>query len=100
MKFRMKVYRVQGELQNAVCDSEIVGRTFRDEERGLKLEIKESFYGKEEVDADNVREMLKKATIANISGERAVRLAVEEGIVDENRVLVIGECPHAQMVVL
>ncbi len=100
MKFRMKVYRVQGELLVAVCDSEIVGRTFRDEERGLKLEIKESFYGKEEVDADNVREMLKKATIANISGERAVRLAVEEGIVDENRVLVIGECPHAQMVVL
>ncbi len=96
----MRVYRVQGEVLVAVCDAEIVGKTFRDEEKGLKLEIKESFYGKEEVDADSVREMLKKATIANISGERAVRLAIEVGIVDEDKVLVIGECPHAQMVVL
>ena len=100
MKFRMKVYRVQGEVLVAVCDTEIVGRTFRDEERGLKLEIKESFYGREEVDAESVKEMLRKATIANISGERAVKLAIEAGIVDEDRVLVIGECPHAQMVVL
>ncbi len=98
--FRMKVYRVQGEFLVAVCDSDIVGKIFRDEERGLKLEIKESFYGKEEVDESRVKEALRKATIANISGEKAVKLAVEVGIIDKDKILVIGGCPHAQMVVL
>jgi len=98
--FRLKVYRVQGEMLVAVCDSDIVGKTFRDEERGLKLEITEKFYGSEDANSDKVREYLKKATIANISGKKAVKLAIEAGIVDEDRVLVIGGCPHAQMVVL
>ncbi len=98
--FRVKVYRVQGEFLVAVCDSDIVGKTFRDEERKLKLEITEKFYGSEEVDEKRVRDLLKRATIANISGEKAVKLAIEEGIIDKDRVLVIGGCPHAQMVVL
>jgi hypothetical protein len=98
--FRLKIYRVQGEILVAVCDSDIVGMTFRDEERGLKLEITEKFYGSEDVDSNKVREYLQKATVANISGRKAVKLAVEAGIVDKDRVLIIGGCPHAQMVLL
>ncbi len=96
--FRLKVYRVRGEVLVAVCDSEIVGRVFR--EGDLKIEVKEEFYGTEEVGEEEVKRALRQATIANITGRRAVELAIKMGIVDRNRVLKIGECLHAQMVVL
>nr|WP_290723207.1 DUF424 domain-containing protein [Archaeoglobus sp.] len=96
--FRMRVYRVKGEVLVAVCDSDIVGRTFREGE--LKLEVKESFYGEEEVGEEEVKRALRNATIANITGSKAVSLAVRIGIIDKNRILYIEGCPHAQMVVI
>lgn len=93
--FRMKIYRVEKEILVAICDSELVGKEF--EEGELRIEITENFYGKEEVGEEEVREALNMATIANISGERAVKLAISIGIVDENNVLKIEECWHAQM---
>lgn len=98
MKFRMKVYRVEREVVVAVCDSDIVGKTFREGE--VKIEVKESFYGDVDVDEEDVRRALKVATIANITGKRAVKIAIEMGIVDESNVLKIGECWHAQMVIV
>ncbi len=98
MKFRMKIYRTGREIVVAVCDSEIVGKTFR--EGDIKIEVKESFYGEIDVDEEEVRRALKIATIANITGKRAVKLAIDMGIVDEDNILKIGECWHAQMVIV
>ena len=98
MKFRLKVYRVRGEIVVAVCDSELVGKIFRDGD--LKIEVKESFYGEEDVNEDEVKRALRMATIANITGKRAVQLAIEMGIIDRENVLKIGDCWHAQMVVI
>lgn len=94
----MKIYDVRGEILVAVCDSEIVGKTFS--EGDLKIEVKESFYGTEEFGEKEVINALRKATIANIVGEKAVALAIRIGIVDKERVLRISGCPHAQMVLL
>ncbi len=96
--FRLKIYRVRGEVLVAVCDSDIVGKTFR--EGDLKIEVKESFYGEREVGEEEVKRALRMATIANITGRKAVELAIKIGIVDKENVLKIGECWHAQMVVL
>ncbi|MDK2795972.1 MAG: uncharacterized protein PWQ22_431 [Archaeoglobaceae archaeon] len=98
MKFRMRIYRVRGEVLVAVCDSELVGRVFR--EGDLKLEVKEDFYGSEDFDEKEVEAALRTATIANITGKRAVELAIKIGIVDKDKVLRIEGCPHAQMVLL
>lgn len=98
MKFRLKVYRVGGEIVVAVCDSELVGRVFR--EGDLKIEVKESFYGDKDVDEEEVKRALRIATIANITGKRAVKLAIDMGLIDKENVLKIGECWHAQMVVI
>ena len=98
MSFRMKVYRVRGEVLVAVCDADIVGRTFREGE--IKIEVKEDFYGEREVSKEEVRQALMQATIANITGEKAVKFAIELGIIDEKNVLRIGDCLHAQMVVI
>ena len=96
--FRMRVYRVKGEILVAVCDSDIVGKTFKEGE--LKIEVKEGFYGESEFNEEEVENALKKATIANITGKKAVSLAIKIGIVDKDNVLKIGDCLHAQMVVI
>ncbi len=96
--FRLKIYRVRGEILVAVCDSELIGKTFR--EGDLKIEVKESFYGDRDVGEEEVKRALRMATIANITGKRAVKLAIKLGIIDKENVLKIGECWHAQMVVL
>ena len=98
MKFRLKIYRVRGEIVVAVCDSELVGKIFR--EGDLKIEVKESFYGEEDVNEEEVKRALRMATIANITGKRAVQLAIEMGIIDRENVLKIGDCWHAQMVII
>lgn len=98
MKFRMKIYRVRGEVLVAVCDANLVGKVFR--EGSLKIEVKEDFYGNEEFGEKEVENALRKATIANITGEMAVELAIRLGIVDKDRILRIENCPHAQMVLI
>ncbi len=96
--FRLKIYRVKGEVLVAVCDSDIVGKTFR--EGDLKIEVKESFYGEKDVGEEDVKRALRMATIANITGKKAVELAIRMGLIDKENVLKIGDCWHAQMVVL
>jgi hypothetical protein len=91
----IKVYRVQGEVLLAACDEELIGKTFREGE--LKLEVRERFYKGELVEEGKLEELLKEATIANLTGERCVSKAIELGYVNPERVLRIQGIPHAQM---
>ncbi|MFB6250573.1 MAG: DUF424 domain-containing protein [Halobellus sp.] len=82
----------------SVCDSECLGETYAEGE--VSLEVTEAFYGGEEadeVDEATVIESLTRASVANIVGEQAVSVAVEAGIVDEDRVLVVDGTHHAQL---
>ncbi|RDI71751.1 DUF424 domain-containing protein [Halopelagius longus] len=82
----------------SVCDDDCLGETY--ENGSVSLEVTEEFYGGDEAtraDEDAVVESLTRATVANIVGERAVGVAVEAGIVDEETVLDVGETRHAQL---
>jgi hypothetical protein len=83
----------QGLLVTA-CDPEVLGETFEDGD--VSLEVTEEFYGGDEVAAETVIERLSQASIANLVGTEVVELAIEEGFVDEERVLEIGDTLHAQ----
>jgi len=96
LMFYMKVYRVGFEVLVAVCDKELIGKRFSD--GFLKLEVSEKFYKGEVVGEDEILRFLRQATIANIVGERAVRIAVENGIIDAENIIFIEGVPHAQMV--
>ena len=96
MKFYIKVYKDGDDLLVACCDEDIKGKTF--EEGDLILDVMESFYCDEFLDESEVRLLLQKATIVNIVGEEAVKLAVGEGIIEEGSILRVKGVPHAQMV--
>jgi hypothetical protein len=82
----------------SVCDEACLGETYVDDP--VQLEVTEAFYGGEEaVEADDaaVVDGLTRADVANIVGEQAVTVAIEAGIVDEDRVLEVDGTLHAQL---
>jgi hypothetical protein len=96
MLFHVKVYRDGSETLVACCDEEIRGKKFTEGE--LVLDVAESFYCDELMDVPEVSSLMKKATILNIVGEEIVKLAIKEGIIQEQSVLRVKGVPHAQMV--
>jgi hypothetical protein len=84
------------ELLVAACDEVLLGKTF--EEGELRLEVSESFYGGEKVDARMLVEVLYLATIGNLVGRETVGAAAEAGLVDPGCVIRVKGVPHAQIV--
>jgi hypothetical protein len=82
----------------AACDQEILGMTFRGD--GVKIKVSELFYGGESVSEEVFIERTKSVTIMNLVGNRTVDMAVKEGLVSEQNVMVIGEVKHAQVVIM
>lgn len=96
MKLRFRAYDTDQGLLVAVCDEDLVGRTFRDGE--VRLEVSEDFYGDDNAAREEVVEGLRDAAIANLVGEGAVEAGVEAEVVDTENVLYVDGVPHAQMV--
>ena len=92
----LKVHKVSGEVMVAVCDCELLGKTF--DEGDLCLSVESAFFGEEEATAREVAKALAGATIANMVGEKAVACAIETSCIEGENVLRICGVPTAQMV--
>jgi len=92
----LKTYRQGAEVLIAVCDCEILGKTFA--EGHLRMEVSLEFFGDEKASRSEVEVALAGATMANFVGRRAVEHAISLGYVDKENVLSIGEVLYAQMV--
>lgn len=101
-KVYAKVYRVTTvdgvEVVLAACDSELLGRVFR--EGGVVLHVNEEFYKGELYTLDEVLRLMEAATVINLVGRRVVSAAIKAGIVHKDAVLVVEGVPHAQVVKL
>lgn len=96
MRLRLRTYDTEQGLLVAVCDDDLVGMTFRDGD--VRLEVTEDFYGDSTAPPEEVEELLRDASIANLVGEHAVDVGVEAEVVNRDNVLVVDGVPHAQMV--
>ena len=95
----MKEYDTGSGLLVAVCDKELVGKSF--EEGALFLKISERFYKGEEATEGEVVDSLKHATtIANLVGRWAIKCALDNDFIEEASVIFVDGVPHAQMVKL
>lgn len=81
----------------AICDSEIVGKTF--EEGNFKLETKESFFKGEKKEPEEVEKILKEMVLEdatfNIVGKNSTSLAIKSGIIEEEKIKKITGIPYA-----
>ncbi len=96
MTFAIKMHRAGPEVILAACDLEILGETFSEGE--ARITVNRHFYFGEEATEEMLVERMKSATIMNFVGERAVSLAIAQGLVDPERTITIQGVRHAQAV--
>ena len=92
----MNLRKIGRNVLLAICDAEILGKTFR---RGrVVFSVKKEFYGDVKTSIEEAVAMIESSTIVNIVGKNVVRKAVEKGYVHPEAVLTIQGVPHAQIV--
>ncbi len=83
----------------AICDSELIGKTF--EENEFQLDVKESFFKGEKVSKEKLlsimQDMSKEDAIFNIVGEKSINTALKAGIISEQGVKKIQGVPFAMI---
>ncbi len=94
----IRIHKGENDRLLAACDEEILGETFTG--NGMRITVSENFYNGELVPEEAFIEHMKNATIMNLVGERVIALAIENGHVEEDCVLEIGDVKHAQVVKL
>jgi len=80
----------------AVCDSGLLGETFR--QGKMKLEVSTEFYGGALCTVEKAMEALAKADVANLVGEATIKAAADKGLIDPQAVIYFGAVPHVQIV--
>jgi len=79
----------------AVCDKELCGKTLKGKE--IEFFVSKGFYNGEPVSIKELRGKLREFENINIVGNKAVKIALEEGIVSEENVIEIAKVKHVQI---
>ena len=87
-----------GKLILAVCDSELIGKKF--EQGKIQLDLTTDFYKGEEKTEGEILLMFEQAYILNLVGEKSVKLALKQRLIDETHILNVQGVPHAQCVIV
>jgi hypothetical protein len=97
----LKIHHAHKSKVTAVCDCELLGQTFTDEKRGIKLETHPSFYQGERVTVQEGVEAIRAADNVNLVGARIISAVLEDKLANEHAVLTIqtkqGKVPHLQI---
>ncbi len=81
----------------AICDAKILGKKF---EKGiLQLEVKKEFYGGDKKTEKEIIKIMKEFSAEdatfNIVGSKAIKAALEAGIIGKEGIIKIQGIPHA-----
>ncbi len=80
----------------AICDAELLGKTFR--ESNTMFEVREDFYKGFKTSVEEAMDFLEECTIANLAGSNVVKKAIEKGHVHPEAVINVCGVLHAQIV--
>lgn len=90
-----KLHKIQDSVILACCDADLIGKVL--EEGDICLEANEKFYKDKEVSEAELSELLEQADTANILGNEAVKVALENGYASEEDVIKIKNVSHLQI---
>lgn len=91
----MKVHSTGGATIMAICDEDVLGRTFRSKE--LKFRVTEDFYGGDPTEPEVILRTIPQVQSVNAVGKESIKLLVQAGFLDENSVMDVGGTLHAQV---
>lgn len=92
----IRVHKGSGSFVTSLCDSELVGKVFK--EGKLKLDVSEKFYKGDLVDEKDVD--LSDAKNLNVVGERSIGIVLKFKCISKENILFIQGVPHAQSIIL
>ncbi|MDP3917020.1 MAG: DUF424 family protein [Nanoarchaeota archaeon] len=90
----VKIHRSEHTEIIAVCDKSLLGKTVNGE--GRQAVIQPEFYKGKLMNKDEVINLLKSASNANLFGEESVSCGIEAKIISEGHIITIGGVKHAQ----
>ena len=83
----------------AICDSELFGKKFIDQDNVRQLDLTTNFFnGKEtseEETEDLIKDMMREDASFNIVGENSCRIALKAGAIEEDGITKIADIPVA-----
>jgi hypothetical protein len=94
----MRIHRVRSEFVVAACDADLLGRDLPVGDKGRTVKVSTQFYGERRVSREELIWALQRATIANLLGDRVLKLAAEGGFVSADGVGTLGGVPHAEII--
>ncbi|MEK6932258.1 MAG: DUF424 family protein [Nanoarchaeota archaeon] len=77
----------------AVCDEDLIGKKYF--EKGLKLDVNETFYKGNLVAEEEAVDLMKKSRNINIVGKESIKLAIKFDIIKKENIIKIKNIPHA-----
>jgi len=89
-----KVHVINSKKLVAVCDSDLLGKKF--EENELQLDLTGEFYKGEKVSEEELKAALKGAYTVNFIGKEAVELGIKNGLIKKENIATVSGVPHAQ----
>lgn len=98
LKFKMyvKIHKDGGFKVLAICDEDLIGKTLDDGK--ICIEVSERFYkGHKESDKEVIK-LMKIAENINMIGKKCVKLALDNGIIDKESLIIVKGVPHAQVI--
>ncbi len=92
----VKIHKLNNRTLVAVCDEDLLGRTF--EEGETVLEIKKSFYEGEKKSDVEIGDLMRNADIINVVGNKSIKLALEEELITKEEIKEVQGIPHVQII--
>lgn len=97
-KFAYKLFEQGSDTLLAISDAAIVGKTFANSE--IEITVSKEFYYEKSCDEGEVLGLLNRATIVNAIGKEIITLLLNNGFVDNEKILLIGDVPHVQIIAI
>ncbi|MFH1307216.1 MAG: DUF424 family protein [Candidatus Micrarchaeota archaeon] len=92
-----KLHKQGEDVILAVADKDALGKKYEGGGMVLDLQAFRSFYEGELAKEEEIAELLKQCTCANLAGKKAVSVAIDNGFAKSENVVVIGGIPHMQL---
>ena len=79
----------------AVCDKELLGKTFSTEK--LEIHVSTKFYGGKEITEKELLETFNDVDSLNLVGEKCIKILQKKGLINESSIINISKVKHAQI---
>jgi len=94
----VKVHKKNEKTVVAVCDTDLLGKKFV--KGNLQLDLTSDFYKGTEMDEKEAGDLVRNADIVNLVGRNSIKLGMQEGIIEKDRILEVNGIPHAEAVIV